>query len=53
MAQEFCITHGLLLGFDNVVEELASLHVLHDEEELLGGLDDFVELDDAGVADQL
>lgn len=43
----------VLLALDDVVEELAALHVLHDEEELLGGLDDFVELDDVGVADEL
>ena len=33
---------GVLFALDDVVEELAGLHVLHDEEELLGGLDYFV-----------
>ena len=40
---------GILLAFDDVVEELASLHVLHDEEELLGCFDDFIQLNDAGM----
>ena len=44
---------GVLLAFDDVVEELSILHVLHDEEELFGGFDDLVELDDVGVSDQL
>ena len=43
----------VLFGFDDVVEELPALHVLHDEEELLGGFDYLVELDDAGVPYEL
>lgn len=43
---------SVLLGLDDVVEELAIFHVLHDEKELFGGFDDFVELYDVGVSDQ-
>lgn len=43
---------GVLLLFGDVVEELPARAVLHDEEEVLGGLDDFVELDEVGVADE-
>ena len=42
----------ILLGFHNVVEEFSSLHVFHDEKELVRGLDYFVELDDSGVTNQ-
>jgi hypothetical protein len=48
---------GLGLGqaflLDDVVEQLALGDVLHHEEQLLLGLDDFVELDDVGVPDEL
>lgn len=37
----------------NVVKELSAARVLHDQVELLGGLDDFIELDNVGVPDQL
>jgi len=47
----FCLLKLLLL--DDVVEELATADELHDQEELLGRLDDFEKLDDVGVADQL
>ena len=40
------------LVFYYVVEELAVLHELHDEEQLLGGLDYLVELDEVRVADE-
>lgn len=46
----------LLLQFlllDDVVEEFAPTDELHDQEQLLGRLDDFEELDDVGVPDQL
>jgi hypothetical protein len=36
----------------DVVEELAVLRVLHDDEDAIGGFHDFVELGDGGVADQ-
>lgn len=36
----FILAHLLLL--DDVVEEFASLHVLHHEEQVLGSLDDFI-----------
>ena len=39
------------LFFNYVVEEFATRDILHDEEQLLGCFDDFVELDDEGVAD--
>lgn len=35
-----------------MVKELAVFDILHDQEEMPRGLDDFVELDDTGVADQ-
>ena len=38
---------------DNIVEELAILHVLHDQEQLLGGFDDLVQLDQVGMPDEL
>jgi hypothetical protein len=37
---------------DDEIEELALFDVLHDEEEVPCGLYDFVELDDAGMADE-
>lgn len=40
-------------ALDNVVEQLSALHVLHYQEQLFGGFDDFVELDYVRVADQL
>eukprot|EP00359_Climacostomum_virens_P010557 CAMPEP_0204907666 /NCGR_PEP_ID=MMETSP1397-20131031/6761_1 /ASSEMBLY_ACC=CAM_ASM_000891 /TAXON_ID=49980 /ORGANISM="Climacostomum Climacostomum virens, Strain Stock W-24" /LENGTH=132 /DNA_ID=CAMNT_0052076901 /DNA_START=1125 /DNA_END=1520 /DNA_ORIENTATION=+ len=43
---EPCVSH-------NVVEELASTRVLHNQVELLGGLDDFVHLYDVRVTQQL
>jgi hypothetical protein len=46
----FLLVHPLLA--DDIVKELASFHVLHDEEEVFGRFDDFVELDDIGVADE-
>lgn len=36
---------------NDVVEEFATTGVLHDQEELLGSLNDLVELDDIGVPD--
>lgn len=42
-----------LLLLDDVVEEFAPRHVLHDEEKLVGRFDDLEELDDVGVADHL
>lgn len=53
----FEIAAGLwLLHFgllDDIVKQLAVLHVLHHQEEVPAGLDDLVELDDGGVADEL
>lgn len=50
--------HASCFGFvdafavDDMVEELPLFHELHDEEQLFGGFDDLVELDDVGVPDQ-
>ena len=41
------------LALYNVVEQLAALNELHHKEQVTRGLDDFVELDDVGVPDQL
>lgn len=41
------------LSFDDIVEQLASVCVFHDEEQLARGLDDFIELNDIGVSDDL
>ena len=38
---------------NNVVKELTAARVLHDQVELLGCLDDLIELDDVRVPDQL
>lgn len=43
---------GVLLLLGDVVEELATRAVLHDQEEVLGRLDNLVELDEVRVADQ-
>ena len=42
-----------LLLLDDVVEKFATTDELHDEEQLLGRLDDFEKLDDVGVSDHL
>ena len=42
-----------LLLFDDVVEELAAAHELHDQKQLLRRLDDLEQLDDVRVPDQL
>lgn len=39
--------------FDDQFKEFALRHILHDEEELLGCLNDLVELDDIWVSDLL
>ena len=39
---KFCVLHY-------VIEKLPSTRVFHDEVELLGGLDDLIELNDVGV----
>lgn len=41
------------LVLDDVVEEFALFHELHDEEELFRRFDDLVKLDDVRVPDQL
>lgn len=41
-----------LFAFDYEVEELSALNELHHEEQVLGRLYDFVELDDVRMADQ-
>ncbi len=46
------IVRLVLFAFDDVVKELAALHVLHYQEQLLRSFNYFVELDDAGVADE-
>ena len=47
----FVFFHPLLLN--DVVEELSAFHELHNQKQMFGGFDDFVELDDVGVADEL
>jgi hypothetical protein len=42
----------LLFVFNDVIKEFPGLHELHDQEQLFGCLDDFVELDYAGVSDE-
>ena len=42
-----------LLLLDDVVEQLAATHKLHDEEQLLRRLDNLEELDDVRMPDQL
>ena len=42
-----------LLLFHDVVEELAPAHELHDQKQLLRRLDDFEQLDDIGMPDEL
>lgn len=37
---------------DNIVEQLTILHVLHHQEEMFGGFNDFIKLDDVGMSDQ-
>ena len=44
---------GDSLVLDDVVEELALFHELHDQEELFRSFDDFIKLDYMGVPDQL
>lgn len=44
---------GQLLLVDDVLEELAAAHILHNQEELLRRLDYFKQLDDVGVPDHL
>ena len=39
------------LVLDDVVEKLASVRILHDQVELLWGLDDFIKLNDVRVSD--
>ncbi len=41
------------LAVDDVFEQLAALCVLHDQEELFGTFDDFVELDEVRMPDDL
>lgn len=36
------IKRVLLFALDDIVEELSALHILHNQEELLWGLDDFI-----------
>ena len=43
---------GVHAAVHDVVEELAVLRVLHDDEDAVGRLDDLVELRDGGVAHQ-
>ena len=45
------LLHSLIL--DDVVEKLATISILHDEVQLLGRLDDFIELDNVRVSDHL
>jgi hypothetical protein len=40
------------LLFDDVVEEFSPLYELHDEEEILGGLYDLIELYNVGMPDE-
>lgn len=41
------------LIFDNVIEKLSIFHVLHDQEKLLCGFDDLIQLDKIGMPDEL
>ena len=50
-ATSFAVLQATLLH--NVVKKFAAAGVLHDEEKLLRGLYDLVQLDDVGVADDL
>lgn len=47
----FTLINAFILN--DVVEEFPLLHVLHDQEQLFGRLDDFVELDDIWMPDEL
>ena len=42
----------LLFRLHNVIKQLTSLHILHYEEKLFGGLDYFIELDDTRMSDK-
>ncbi len=44
----FILIHTFFFYY--VVKELASSKVFHDEKEVLGGFDDFIELNDVGMA---
>ena len=44
-----CLLLLQTFSVDDVVEQLPALCILHDEVQLLGGLDDFVELDQVGM----
>lgn len=46
------MSYELLFALNDIIKELASLHVFHDQEKLFGGLNDFVQLDNARVTDQ-
>ena len=48
-----CFGFFQFLFLDNVVEEFAATHELHYQEQLLGCLNDFEELDDVWVSDEL
>ena len=45
----FYVKVSILFAFNDVVKELASLHVLHDEKKLFGSFNDFIQLNDAGM----
>lgn len=47
------LIYKLLFAFNDIIEQLASLHVLHNQEELFWSLNDLIKLDDARVTDQL
>ncbi len=47
------MTAELLFAFDDIIKELPTLHVLHNQEQLLWCLDYLVQLDDVGMPDQL
>jgi hypothetical protein len=44
------LIHTLLAN--DIVEELSSLHVLHDQKQVFGSFDDLIKLNDVGMADQ-
>lgn len=46
------MSYVLLFALNDIIKKLASLHVFHDQEKLFGGLNDFVQLNNARVANQ-
>lgn len=51
--RDSAIMKGLLFALNDIIEELSALHVFHDEKQLLWGFDDFVQLNDTRMTDEL